>query len=36
MSECGIPYLQCTGIGLAVIVFSVAVWAWLIWITMHT
>lgn len=36
MSECGIPYLQCAGIGLATVVVGVISWAWLVWITMHS
>lgn len=32
---CGIPYLHCAGIGLADIAFCVAVFAFLVWITMR-
>lgn len=35
MSECGVPYVECAGVGLAVILFGVAVWALLIWATMR-
>lgn len=33
MSQCGIPYLECGGVGLALIVCAVVFGVWLAWFT---